>query len=537
VGHDLFHRLPNPATPDCTTCENASYQEILQSLKNQHFLVNLTNYLNSTGNFTHRIHKILNILGKYTNADRIYIFEDYQQGKMTDNTYEWCRPGIKPEKEQYQQVTYMSHILDWKSHLIKDGVIHSLFIDALPDHTKKNLHSESTQSQLIFPIHVYNNFYGFIGFENKKPRIWNDMDVEFLKTVSVIIATAFEKSHSEEDIKNSEKKFRDIFNHSSDSIFIFNYRGEILEANNRACETLELPKDILVKKTIESIFPKDRVPHEKLYRTTRQQDIEIFESEFSLHNGKLLSVEINSRPIIFNNQKAILCVVRDISGRKEIQREIVSAIIQAEEKERGRIARDLHDGLGPLLSSLKLYAKVLGTTADMEKREQMLKAVMEVLDESMILTKEILNNLSPHVLDDFGLASAIHSFCKKITIAKEIDIKFDSNIFDQRFETNVEIVLFRVLKELVNNTIKHALATRIDIFLLRTESTLSLVYSDNGIGFDVKKVLDNQSSGMGISNIVNRIRSVNGRLMFESQSEKGIQIKIEVELKPLVNPL
>lgn len=511
--------------------ESASYQEVLHSLKNQQFLVNITNYINTSGNFNYKIQKTLSLLGKYTEVDRIYIFEEIFQGRFISNTYEWCKQKIKPEKEKYLQLAYTPALHNLKALLTKDGVIYSTQINESSDPVKSIFETRNIYSSLIFPIQINNNFHGFIGFESSRHEKWSDLDGDFLKTISLIISNAFERSFYEEDLKKSEKKFKDLFNYSSDSIFIIDYLGELLEVNIRACEVLQFAKETLVKQNIESLLPKGRFPRDKFFNAIENQgESQILETELITSEGKLISVELNGKPIIFNNKEAILCVARDISGRKEMQREILSAIIQAEEKERGRIARDLHDGIGPLLSSLKLYTKVLGTTSDAEKREQMLKNTMEVIDESMILTKEILNNLSPHVLNDFGLASAIHSFCKKITLTKAIDVKFDSNVFDQRFDTNVEIVLFRILKELVNNTIKHALASRIDIFLLRTEDTLSLVYSDDGIGFDFKKVLNNQSSGMGISNIVNRIRSINGRLMFENQKGKGIQIKLEVEL-------
>jgi PAS domain S-box-containing protein len=511
----------------------SSYKEILQSLNDQEFLVNFTNYINSAGDFPNRLQKTLHILGKYTNVDRISVFEDYLQGKMTKNTYEWCKQGITSVKEYLMQIAYTAEANEWKAMLMKDGTLHTNSITHLPIDVK-NLPAWLTvnKSFFIFPLYVRNEFHGLVTFENAEAFNW---DIGFLKTISMIISNAFERSFAEEEIKSSETKFKDLFNHSSDVVFIFNHHGDLIEINNRACEALEIPREELIRKKIEVFFPANQIPKEQLLHSYEQNNIKVFESEFKTKTGKIFPVEINSRPIHFNSKDAILCMARDISERKEMQREILSAIIQTEEKERGRLARDLHDGLGPLLSSLKLYVKVLGITTDQEKRTQMLRNTNEVIDESMILIKEISNNLSPHVLNDFGLASAIQSFCKKITFTKEIEIKFDSNVFDHRFEKNVEGVLFRVLKELVNNTIKHALATRIEIFLLRTENTLSLVYSDNGIGFDFKKMLDNKTSGMGISNIVNRINSINGRFLFESQTGRGIQLKMDVELKSIKN--
>lgn len=520
---------PNAIPPFNATDHVFSYQEIMRSLRNQEFLVNFSNYLNSLGEFTIRIENGLNIMGRYTKAERIYIFEDFSDGKLTRNIFEWCKPGIVPRKQEHQQVSYKPALHDWKVQLMKDGIIYLEGLDDLPLNLAQALISRKVTSLIVLPLYVRNDFYGFMGIDNCESLHWDDMQIGFLKTISTIVSNAMERKISDDEIKNSEIKFRNIFNYSSDAIFIYNLKGILVEVNSRACETLGVSRKGLLQQQIESLFPEERTPREKLYPSSGQTT-HVFESELIANNGRIFPVEISCRPVVFNSENAVLCVARDISERKEVQRQILSAIIQTEEKERGRIARDLHDGLGPLISSLKLYTKVLGSSEDHQKREEILSNTSEVLDEAMQLIKDISNNLSPHVLNDFGLASAIQSFCKKIAIAQSIDIKFDSNVFDLRFHSDTEMVLFRILKELVNNTIKHALASSIEIFLLRTDKTLSLIYSDNGVGFDIKKVLDNSASGMGISNIINRISSIKGRLLFDSQTNKGIQVKIEVEL-------
>lgn len=513
-----------------TTDQVFSYQEIMRSLRNQEFLVNFSNYLNSPGEFVTKIENGLNIMGRYTKAERIYIFEDFSDGKLTRNLFEWCKPGIVPRKVEHQQVTYKPALHEWKVQLMKDGIVYLDSMDDLPLNLAQALMSRKVISLIALPLYVRNEFYGFMGIDNCESLHWDDMQIGFLKTISTIVSNTLERKISDDEIKNSEIKFRNIFNHSSDAIFIYNLNGILVEVNSIACETLGVSREGLLQRQIESLFPEERTPREKLYQTSGQLLTHVFECELITGKGRIFPVEISCRPIVFNSENAVLCVARDISERKEVQRQILSAIIQTEEKERGRIARDLHDGLGPLISSLRLYTKVLGSSTDNQKRTEILCNTNEVLDEAMQLIKDISNNLSPHVLNDFGLASAIQSFCKKIAIAQSIDIKFDSNVIDLRFHPDTEMVLFRILKELVNNTIKHALATSIEIFLLRTDKTLSLIYSDNGVGFDIKKVLDNSASGMGISNIINRISSIKGRLLFDSQPGKGIQVKIEVEL-------
>ena len=506
--------------------------EILRIVQIQDFMLNFSNYLySSLATFKGRMQNILGILGKFIEAERIYVFEDYGNGRLTRNTFEWCAEGIIPHKSDYQRIAYKLQIPELKTLLIKNGMIMINENQEIPPELYEIVKNIRAKSILVFPLTVFDEFYGFIGFHMySERRNWEQIDISFLKTLSLMLSNAFEREKTDEELMAREIRFKDLFNHSSDAILIYDYHGMIIEINQRACEMLGYDRQMLIGENVGLIFHYSHALHETIKRTGSDGNIYNFDSEFKTADGDLYPVEISNRSIVFENKLAVISVARDISERKQMQREILSAIIQTEEKERGRIARDLHDGLGPLLSSLKMYTKVLENSKDEQKRAEMYNATNEVIDESILLIKEIINNLSPHVLNDFGLASAIQAFCKKITLANTIKIAFDSNVFDQRFPSNIEAVLFRVLKELVNNTIKHALASNIEIFLLRTDKILTLIYSDNGMGFDIKKMMDNKS-GMGLSNIISRISSINGKFLFDSLAGKGIQVKIEVDLK------
>jgi len=151
-----------------------------------------------------------------------------------------------------------------------------------------------------------------------------------------------------------------------------------------------------------------------------------------------------------------------------------------------------------------------------------------VVNEALNSIKEISNNLSPHILDNFGLLSAVKSFAEKLSISKAIDI--NSNLKDKRFDYNVEVILYRVICELVSNTIKHASAKTINIDLFLTGKVLSLYYYDNGVGFNVDKVINSEIKGMGISNILSRIKSINGICEIESEENEGVHINIKVSI-------
>jgi len=218
-------------------------------------------------------------------------------------------------------------------------------------------------------------------------------------------------------------------------------------------------------------------------------------------------------------------------SRREAEKRVLNAVIQTEEKERKRFAKDLHDGLGPLLSTVKMSISTLSLMDQDPSRKEIIENTAHVINESIKSIKEISNNLSPHILNNFGLASAIKDFANKID-SKVLHINFESNAFNKRFDENVEVVLYRVVCELITNTMKHAKAHVTDINLTFQHKNILLTYSDDGIGFNVNDVMgDNlQASGMGYSNMLSRVNSIKGRMDVESSPESGTKVLIRVKI-------
>lgn len=230
-------------------------------------------------------------------------------------------------------------------------------------------------------------------------------------------------------------------------------------------------------------------------------------------------------------RKIFIFIKRAEQARREAEKRVLNAIIQTEEKERKRFAKDLHDGLGPLLSTVKMSVSTLSLMDTDPARQEIINNTSYVVDESIKSIKEISNNLSPHILNNFGLASAIKDFTNKID-SKVIQINFDSNAFNKRFDENIEVVLYRVICELINNTLKHARAKAIEINLSFQHKTILLSYSDDGTGFDTAEVIGENPSnnGMGYSNMLSRISSIKGKMDIESTPDSGTKVLIRVKL-------
>ena len=234
---------------------------------------------------------------------------------------------------------------------------------------------------------------------------------------------------------------------------------------------------------------------------------------------------------VFMIQKIFKYMKRVEDSRRLTEKMFLNTIIQTEEKERKRFAKDLHDGLGPLLSSVKMSVSSLAQMKHDDATREIVENTEFVINEAIKSLKEISDNLSPHILNNFGLIRALNNFTNKINITKTIRINLVSDLKDERFDSNVEVVLYRVVCELINNTVKHARAKKIDISLMKEEQDLNIVYKDDGKGFDVTKIIEQPGNGgMGFSNIYSRINSIKGEINIESGQKKGTLVTIKVRM-------
>jgi len=214
--------------------------------------------------------------------------------------------------------------------------------------------------------------------------------------------------------------------------------------------------------------------------------------------------------------------------RLRTEKRVINAIINTEENERRRFAKDLHDGLGPILSTVKMSLSALTQRIKDPTGTIILTNTNHLVNEALNTIKEISNNLSPHVLSNFGLASAISTFTTKINQTKAIAIDFKSNMENQRLENDKEVVIYRAVCELINNSIQHSGASRIEIELNKHEKFITLQFYDNGRGFDTTTLSVEDAKGMGLSNIETRVKTVEGVFIVESTPGKGTSALIKM---------
>lgn len=329
-------------------------------------------------------------------------------------------------------------------------------------------------------------------------------------------------------LKRSKEKFRNIFNSVSDAIIIANLHGEIEEVNEVAIERYGYTKEELIgSNTNHLISANDIVKASEYQKIVRTHGFGIFEIAHQKKSGEIIPVEINVKLIKYNDEDAIIIVSRDISERKHIQRQLYRAMIESEEKERERYAKELHDGLGPILSTCKIYFYSLNVIKDKTKHKQYVNRAGELLEDALQSIKEISNNLSPHILRNYGLTHALRSFAAKLAILPDTKVIIKSDLND-RISDIIEFTLYRTLVELINNSVKHSKASIIELFLRRKEDKIYVEFSDNGTGFNFNE-LKQHGNGFGLLNLEHRIHEIGGEYNFYSNPGNGVRIQIVVK--------
>ena len=257
---------------------------------------------------------------------------------------------------------------------------------------------------------------------------------------------------------------------------------------------------------------------QKLSITSRNKTIGIIVGLFIL-SGILAALFYNRRQL---KQKA------QLQAQQLKQQDIMTkAIVDAEENERKRIASDLHDGVGQLFSAVKMNLTGLFERVKMEREEDQFLAenTMALVDESCKEVRTISHQMMPNMLLRSGIASDLKSFIEKID-ADSLQVTLEATGFKNKLESNVETMLYRVIQETINNVIKHAKATRLDILLIRNDAGISAKIADNGVGFDTSQI-DNVT-GIGLKNIATRIEYLKGTIIYNSTLGRGTTVNIEV---------
>ncbi len=222
---------------------------------------------------------------------------------------------------------------------------------------------------------------------------------------------------------------------------------------------------------------------------------------------------------------------RDITEHVAANNALLDITVKVEERERNRFSRELHDGLGPLLSTVKLYFDWLADTDDEEKRKMIIQKGGYCIETAIETARELARGMGSQMLVELGYVAAIRQFVERINEAGKMNIVFSCNT-KNRFNDFIETTLYRISTELIKNTLTYGKATSIDIDFCYVEQSneIQFDYRDNGIGFDLDKTLIN-GVGLGILNIKQRVKILRGCLEMTSQPGAGARTYIRIPVE------
>ena len=234
---------------------------------------------------------------------------------------------------------------------------------------------------------------------------------------------------------------------------------------------------------------------------------------------------------------------RNYNHRKKLQQQRITeletekqllatqSLLKGQEEERTRIAKDLHDGLGGLLSGVKLQLGAMkGNLILTEENGNAFNRALNKLDESISEMRRVAHNMMPETLLKFGLEQALTDYKNGLTQGQNLTIDCEFFGLAERLNSSVEIVVYRIVQELINNAVKHSEASKILVQLMRHEDQLNITVEDNGKGFNLDKMKIGNSAGL--QNIQSRVNYLNGKMDIQSQPGNGTSIYIECELNP-----
>ncbi|MFZ1694143.1 MAG: sensor histidine kinase [Flavobacteriales bacterium] len=213
--------------------------------------------------------------------------------------------------------------------------------------------------------------------------------------------------------------------------------------------------------------------------------------------------------------------VDQLLAQQELQS--INAMLEGQENERDRMGRDLHDRLGSMLGGIKANMASIEDRMEALRQDQQYQKVNRLLDQTVSELRQISHDMAAATLNRFGLEKALKDLRDTLHINGRLHVELNTFGLDQRLERSVEIAVYRIIQELVSNVLKHAKASDLSIAVTRAPGRLSVVVSDNGLGFDTAQ----QSDGMGLSNVRSRAAALGANVQVDSTSGKGTTVSVE----------
>ncbi|MDY0286495.1 MAG: response regulator [Bacteroidia bacterium] len=525
-------------------------REMERNLRRQEILSEISLAINTPGSFEKNINHAIEIIGTYTNVSRVYIFENDETGEVTRNTFEWCNEGIAPQKDELQNVPY-AIIPSWRKILLDEGMVFSQDISTLPTDVRAILEPQHILSIVVLPLFFQDRFMGFMGFDEcTNHRKWLRSEIELLKTVTHMTSNSFQRRNAEESLRKREQENRAIIDSIPDIIFHFDDSGTFLSYNCSNEEDLIIPASGFLYRNLSDIFPEEFATHMK--QAIRECIANgRFSSEYKLNVADREN-DYEAR-FIKMNEKEVMCIIRDVSERKEHEKQLRIALENAEQANLAKslfLANVSHEIRTPLNAILgfsevlidkieqPIYKSHLRTIISSGKT--LLHLINDILDLSKIEAGKIEIENEPMRLD-----RVVHEI-KQIFHTK---ISAKNLVFNATIDNNLpaflaldEVRIHQILFNLVGNALKFTekgfVKLNISGKISRDKKRVNLTIrvEDTGIGIpeaqqeDIFLSFTQQSgqstrkyggTGLGLAITKRLVEKFNGTITLDSSVGKG----------------
>nr|NQU91098.1 PAS domain-containing sensor histidine kinase [Bacteroidota bacterium] len=334
-------------------------------------------------------------------------------------------------------------------------------------------------------------------------------------------------------LESSANRYRQLFETNPVPLIVFDLVDHTFYDVNQAAEKLlGYPGDEFLLLNIRDIRPDLGLYTDKELKVQLVKELsQTLEVVLVKKSRAAIQVEIKSDQIDFEGKMAVLLALNDITALREAEKKVLQSIIEGEDNERRRVSKELHDSLGQNLTAASLNFNTINESIEklggncLEKFETGMSFLKIAIEES----RNIAHNLMPKAIEDFGLIPSLNSLFEKIQSSTGISIHLYETLNERRLNKQVELNLFRITQEAINNVIRHANANEIFIQLIKHKNEIIYTFEDNGQGFDTNAIKPGER-GMGLKNIFNRVKTMSGRAEIDSRLGKGTSLTIEIPI-------
>ena len=361
------------------------------------------------------------------------------------------------------------------------------------------------------------------------------------KLLSRAIRYSLERLRSLQYLRESEERYRELFNNNPMPMWVFDAETlHFLEANAAAVQHYGYSnQEFLSKSLLDLRLQGDKGVLVKEVEEVRnhREGLKKGLLQHKKKNGEVIFVDIAWHWISYKDRPAVLVLANDVTERilleNELneqrvnrQRQITEAVIEAQEKERTEIGKELHDNVNQILGASNLYINTAMT--DEEMRQELLERSTELVSKAINEIRKISKSLITPGLREIGLIDSIEDIIDDMKATKqELQIELDlQNISEEQIEDRRKLTLFRVVQEQLTNIVKHAKATRVLIRLSIEGVNVVLTVADNGVGFDMGR----HRKGVGITNIISRAELFNGKVEINTAPDEGCILTVSIPI-------